>query len=157
MVPTEMDESAVWENMRRGSEQDFTLLYRKYAPVMFRYGCKLSKDRDLIKDCLQLVFFKLWKAKENTTNPASVKNYLLKALRNEVLKNYGSREPVETLPEEYHLSAIAPYESDLIDVQTAEDTRKKIAELMAKLPDRQREVIFLRYYGNLSYQEISVV
>jgi len=150
-----MDESEIWKNFKKGSEQDFTSLYRKYAPVMFRYGCKLSDDRDLIKDCLQRVFFNLWKSRENISNPPSVKNYLFKALRHEVLKSFGSKHLHDILPEDYNYHVEGSYESYLIEVQTAENTKKKISGSLVKLPPRQREVIFLRYYSNLSYEEIS--
>jgi len=150
-----MEESEIWSNFKQGSEKDFTFLYRKYAPVLFKYGCKLSPDRDLVKDCLQLVFFHVWQNREHLSTPVSVKNYLLKALRHEIIKKTHPKEILQDLPDDYHAEVALSYESELISFQSEENTKSKIARLMAQLPARQREVIFLKYYNNLSYEEIA--
>lgn len=152
-----MNEQEVWLKFKKGSEPAFAYLYKVYAPVMFRYGCKLTNDRNLIKDCLQQVFYNMWKGRENLGNPASVRNYLLKAIRTEVFKKSGRENKFKTISNDYDLTVAASYESDLIEEQTSESMRKKISYLLTKLPDRQREVIFLKYYSNLSYKEIAVV
>ncbi|MFD2999387.1 RNA polymerase sigma factor [Pontibacter toksunensis] len=152
-----MTELELWINFKNGSEGDFTLLYREYAPTMFRYGSKLSKDRELVKDAIQQVFFTLWKSKENISTPLSVKNYLLKALRCEIIKKLTRGITHEALPEEYCFESATSYEADLIALQTSEHNRERLASVLAQLPDRQREVIFLKYYSNLKYEEISAV
>ncbi|MBF9254484.1 sigma-70 family RNA polymerase sigma factor [Pontibacter sp. 172403-2] len=152
-----MNEQEIWRNFKEGCETSFLLLYREHAPVMYRYGCKLSKDKDLVKDCLQQVYFNLWKNKENLGNPAHTRNYLLKALRLEIIKKSDTKNSPESLPENYHFLTISSCESDLIDLQTDEINQKKIGALLSQLPARQREVIFLKYYMNLSPKEISVV
>ncbi|GAB3539395.1 sigma-70 family RNA polymerase sigma factor [Pontibacter brevis] len=152
-----MNEPELWINFKNGSEADFTLLYRKYAPIMFRYGSKLSKDRELLKDAIQQVFFTLWKSRENIATPPSIENYLLKAVRCEVIKKLTRGMTHETLPEEYNYEAIASYEADLITLQTSETSHERMKAVLAKLPHRQREVIFLKYYSNLKYEEIASV
>lgn len=152
-----MTEVELWINFKNGSEFDFTLLYREYAPTMFRYGSKLSKDRELVKDAIQQVFYTLWKSKDKISTPSSIKNYLLKALRCEIIKKLTRGVTHETLPEEYCFEAATSYEADLIAFQTNELNRERIAYVLAQLPVRQREVIFLKYYSNLKYEEISAV
>ena len=153
-----VEERLNWTNFKNGSEEDFALLYRKYAPVMLRYGSKITSDREVIKDSLQQVFFNIWRSKENIGSPANVKNYLLKALRCEIIKKLNHRESThESLPDNYHFEAEESYETSLIQLQSSEVTRNKIAALLEKLPPRQREIIFLRYYANLKYDEISAI
>ena len=152
-----MNELELWISFRSGSEADFTLLYKNYAPIMFRYGSKLSKDRELVKDSIQQVFFTLWNSKENISNPPSIKNYLLKSLRCELIKKLSRGMTHETLPEEYCHEATSSYEADLISLQTSETNSKRIASVLAQLPARQREVVFLKYYSNLKYEEIAAV
>ncbi|RIJ42418.1 RNA polymerase sigma factor [Pontibacter oryzae] len=150
-----MEELEVWLRFREGSEADFTLLYKRYAPVMLRYGNKLTTDPDLVKDCIQQVFFQIWKSRENLSNPPSVKNYLLKSFRHELGKKATFKSKHEPLPEDISLGAEASHESELINSQSFELVQKKVHLLLAKLPERQREVIFLKYYTGLQYDEIS--
>jgi RNA polymerase sigma-70 factor (ECF subfamily) len=152
-----MNEHEIWNSFKDGSEASFFLLYKEYASMMFRYGCKLSKDKDMVKDCLQQVFFNLWKGKENLGNPDSIKNYMLKALRCEIIKQSCKKNSFESLPDNYHFLSLSSYESDLIDLQTNEISQKKVEALLVQLPARQKEVLFLKYYMDLNPKEISVV
>lgn len=152
-----MDDLEVWGRFKAGSEADFALLYRTYAPVLLRYGNRITSDKELIRDSLQQVYFTIWKNRERIGNPESVKNYLLKSLRHEIIRKLKVNGQHSSLPEDYHFESEASYESTLISLQTAEHTRQRMAELLSRLPARQREVIFLRYYTNLKYEEISAI
>ncbi|MCJ8164253.1 sigma-70 family RNA polymerase sigma factor [Pontibacter sp. E15-1] len=150
-------ERELWSNFMQGSEADFTLLYHRFAPVLLRYGNRVTKDREMVKDSLQQVFFTLWKSKANLSTPANVTYYLLKAMRSELLKKL-SRQPVhEALPEDYCFELEASYEEDLITEQGSEHTKKRLSAVLEKLPSRQREVVFLKYYANLKYEEIASI
>jgi RNA polymerase sigma-70 factor (ECF subfamily) len=152
-----MNELAVWNGFKAGSEEDFALLYRHFAPVMLRYGGKVTTDKELVRDSLQQVFYTLWKGREKLGDPASVRNYLLKSLRNEIIKKLSRNGQYEPLPDNYQTELADSHETVLINLQTAELTKQRIAELLSKLPARQREVIFLKYYANLKYDEISAI
>ena len=150
-----MNEQLIWSRFKEGSETDYAHLYRLYAPVMFRYGCKLTSDRDMVKDGLQQVFLMLWKGRANLGNPPSVKNYLLKALRCEIFRKTGQKLNHESLPEDYFFEVVSSYETDLIKSESASVIKTRIKAILARLPRRQREVLFLKYYNNLSYPEIA--
>jgi len=152
-----MNEHELWSNFKAGDEASFFLLYKKYASVMYRYGCKLSKDKDLVKDCLQQVFLNLCKGKGNLGNPASIVNYMLKAVRFEIIKQSGRNSNFESLPDDYQFLSINSHESELINLQTSEINKKRVEVLLMQLPDRQKEVLFLKYYMNLNTKEISFV
>jgi len=152
-----MNELAIWNGFKAGSEEDFALLYRHFAPVMLRYGGKVTTDKELVRDSLQQVFYTLWKSREKLGDPPSVRNYLLKSLRNEIIKKLNRNGQYESLPENYHAELADSHETTLINLQTAVHTRQRITELLSKLPARQREVVFLKYYANLNYDEISAI
>jgi RNA polymerase sigma factor (sigma-70 family) len=150
-----MTDTDIWEQFKQGSERDFTFLYQRFAPVLFKYGCRLTNDRDLVKDCLQLVFFNIWQKKEQLTIPASVLNYLLKAIRNEIFKKSKNQHQFTSFTEDTPLEVTDSFETEWIALQSEESQRRKISLLLRKLPLRQQEVIFLKYYKNLSYGEIA--
>ncbi|GGG04367.1 RNA polymerase sigma factor [Pontibacter amylolyticus] len=152
-----MDEQEVWGRYKAGSEDDFSLLYRHFAPIMLRYGNRITTDKELIRDCLQQVFFSLWKSRATVGTPASVQHYLLKAIRNELIKKGKRAKLHDELPENYHFELEDSHEQTMIQLQTAEMTRQRITELLSQLPARQREVIFLKYYANLKYEEIAAI
>lgn len=152
-----MADADIWQQFRQGNEAAFTLLYQEYAPVLFQYGCKLSADRDLVKDCLQLVFLNIWKNKSKLPSPPSVPHYLLKAIRNEIFKKTKAQSRFAPFPEEAALEVTTSFESQWIDLQTEESQHEKIKSGLSRMPARQREVIFLKYYQNLPYEEIAAI
>ncbi|WP_276496392.1 RNA polymerase sigma factor [Pontibacter litorisediminis] len=152
-----MEELEVWNRFRDGSEADFTLLYRRYAPVMLRYGQRLTSDPDLVKDSIQQVFFQVWKSRLNLSTPPNVRNYLLKAFRCELGKKATFNSKHESLSDDAQAGLEASHEAELIKVQSLEIDRQKVHLLLSRLPERQREVIFLKYYTGLQYDEISDV
>lgn len=152
-----MQDQEAWTRFVAGSEDAFTFLYRKYAALLFRYGCKFSPDRDFIKECLQSLFCHLWNNRTHFRQPESVKNYLFKAFRTEVFRLLSQQEKFNQhagyeLPLE-----VASYEADLIQLATSRYQQQRIQRSLSQLPDRQREIIYLKYYGNLSYAEIAAI
>lgn len=152
-----MDELAAWEKFKAGSEKDFSLLYRHFAPILLRYGHRISSDTELIRDSLQQVFYGLWKNRQTLGEPQSVRNYLLKSLRNEIIKKINRSRQHESLPDNYFFESEDSQEQVMIQLQAAELNRQRIAQLLSRLPTRQREAIFLKYYANLKYEEISAI
>jgi RNA polymerase sigma factor (sigma-70 family) len=150
-----MTDADIWERFKQGSEADFTFLYQHFAPQLFKYGCKLTDDRDLVKDSLQLVFFNIWKRKEQLLTPPSVLHYLLKATRNEIFKNTKSQRRFTAFTEDISLEVTSSFETEWISSQAEASLHQKVSLLLGKLPARQQEVIFLKYYKNLSYAEIA--
>ena len=47
---------------------DFTYLYDKHIDNLFAFGSRFSSDREMIKDCIQDVFVKLYTKKDNLDN-----------------------------------------------------------------------------------------
>lgn len=152
-----MDDKAVWDRFKAGNEKDFSYLYQHFAPMMLRYGTRISPDRELVRDCLQQVFLRIWHSRDKLTNPSHVRSYLLKSIRNEIVKKGSRQQQFESLPDNYGFEAEQSHEQVLIQLQAAELTKQRITDLLARLPERQREVIFLKYYANLKYDEIAAI
>ena len=117
------------------------------------YGCKLSNQRELIKDCIQDLFYYLWEHREGLSDTDNIRRYLLTALRRSLLTQ------LKSTAIQYPLLVNSPttpsYETEWIEQQTAEDQLAGLTQSIQTLPDRQREAVFLKYYQNLSTEEIA--
>lgn len=69
---------------QKGSIEAFSQLYDLYANVLFNYGCKLTNDRELLKDCIHDVFIKIYNKREELHNVLNFKSYLFVSLRNKL-------------------------------------------------------------------------
>jgi RNA polymerase sigma factor (sigma-70 family) len=154
-----IDERLTWLNFQAGDKHAYSLLYDTYFKPLYRYGLKISADADLVQDCIQELFIKLWRTKENLAQPLSTKSYLLESLKRTILKELARKQYKiqENLPEDYHFEVCLPHEFRLIDLQVTEERMQQLEKALQKLTKRQRDAIHLKFYGQLSYEEIAEI
>jgi len=150
---------AHWLSLKNGDADALQKLYTLYSNSLYNYGSKFTPDKDLIKECIQELFVNLWTRRTFIGNPADVKNYLFKAFRLSVfkkaalLKKHQVYQEAENYP--FHITLSA--EDELITGEKNEELTKRIEAALGQLTDRQKEAVFLKFYENLSYDEIAVI
>jgi RNA polymerase sigma factor (sigma-70 family) len=122
--------------------------------VLNNYGHKFTKDINLIEDAVHDLFVTLWTNRDNLGNPLSVKNYLYKAIRNILLKKIKSASRIFHLEEDSEsIPFVVSFDHQLISNEEEKRLQQTISGVLNKLPPRQQEIIFLRFYEGLSYEE----
>jgi RNA polymerase sigma-70 factor (ECF subfamily) len=151
------NDSALWTASQQGDQEAFRLLFKTYYPSLFSYGCKLTTDRSLLEDAIQELFSELWTSGFKT-EVRSVKAYLYKSLQYKLFKRPSGKRTY--YPDDDSMLDI-PFtiNRETLLVQAEEDKAKvdRIANAMNQLSNRQREIIYLRFYKNFSYEEISEI
>lgn len=131
----------------------FAEIFRHFAPRVKAFLIKSGADPSLAEECMQDVMATLWrKAHMYDPSRASVATWIFTIARNrkiDLLRRYARPEPEELPwgPEQ------APNPADVIALQ--EDTTR-LAQALATLPDKQRELIKHAYYGDLTHSEIAI-
>ena len=151
------EDQTLWDNFRGGDSVAYADLITKYSKVLFRYGIRFIGDDDLVKDCIQDVFLELWNRRERINSTASVKSYLLKALRLRIFREKAKWNTAQELDNDYCFNIEFNIEERLIDEQTSTENRLKIERVLNSLPKRQKEVLYLRFYEGLDHDKISQV
>lgn len=139
--------------LQQGDVSALEELYRQYHPELYLYALKLTNSQDLAKDAIQDTFVAIWKYRSNIAKAHSMRFYLLQALRNQCLKILKKRRRFLSLGQGSPEMIIQPEELKLKDA--SQETKLKITEALYRLSNRQREIIYLKYYENLDYQEIA--
>jgi len=124
---------------------------------LFIYGTKFKRDDEFVKDCLQDLLFELWKNRETLGSTNYVKSYLFKCVRNKIYRElHKNRWHLQNmqLDDNYFFDVEFSIEHHLIREQTLRETANKFSEALNKLPKRQKEIIYLRFYQNLEITEI---
>lgn len=148
----------LWKSFLEGNDDAYIRLYTMYANKLFTFGMHFSANRELVKDCTQDVFTKLYAERSKLKPVENVKVYLYTAMKN-TLFNLFKKEK-----QHYHIDTIEPVfqidfspETRLIETERLYEQKKKIARMMEIVTPRQREVLFYRYVEELSYEEICVL
>jgi len=151
-------DTLLWHDFTQGSDEALCLIYNTYLQSLFRYGCNLTFDEEMIKDCIHDVFVDLLKYRSALSPTNNIKLYLYKSLKRKIFlalqKNivFGILEP-EKLSFLYRLSS----EDELIDAELDQQRHQIIVKAMSKISPRQKEAIYLKYVSELGYNEISKV
>jgi RNA polymerase sigma-70 factor (ECF subfamily) len=117
-------------------------LYERNGPALLAYALSLLQDRAAAEDVLHHVFMKLLQRKVVITGQPL--HYLYRAVRNTALnyRRLHSRE-VE-LPANGHWLESPP---------GMEETGLALQSALAELPDEQREIMILRVWGQMTFEE----
>lgn len=145
-----------WEALRSGNTQAFEDIFRKFYPVLYNYGMKFSQNDEEIKDCIQSLFLQIWERRSFLGPTTSAKNYLLASLRRLLHKN--SLNPVQSYFQvNPDFQVEFSVESKMIASQTNAENLALVRAAFAKLPARQKEAIFLRFYDNQDFDQIAAI
>ncbi len=146
----------LWAGVRNADKHSYSNLIRRYTNLLFRYGIRFVNDEDFVKDCVQDVFLALWNCRNTISNTASVKSYLFKALRFRIFRERAKWNNY-ALDYDYEFEADFSIEDKLIDEQTSSEMHKKISAALNKLPRRQKEILYLRFYEEMDHDRIAQV
>jgi RNA polymerase sigma factor (sigma-70 family) len=156
IIPASDSDQPLWNAFRNGESYALGMLSKKYYRLLFHYATRFTQDAAFIEDCIQDVFLHLWNRRTNLGDTASIKFYLLKSLRHHLIKKLHKNPFLESL-EEWNtpIGEEEHAESKLIEVESLHLTRQKLHHFLDVMPKRQREALYLRYYEDLSYEQIS--
>lgn len=152
------DETKNWNAFRGGDRHSFSLIYEKYFDALYNYGGKFSRDSEFVEDCIQDLFVKLWQNRDNISETPSVKNYLYKSLRNTIYSRLNKVENLdiddESISELDFNLEISP-EAFVIESENSQQMKVKLERALENLTNRQREAVFLRFFEELTYEEVA--
>lgn len=148
----------LWEKFRLGDEASFGRLTEKFYRPLYNYAMKLTRDDEFSADCIQDLYLELWERRGFLAKPENVKSYLLKATRNKIIKESirlrRFREPEDL---DFIADKDAPVELEIVATESERQKIDHLKKLLGELSKRQQEIIYLRFYQNLEFAEISEV
>ena len=150
----------LWQGLREGNRLALETLYKRHYPALYRYGCKICPSKEAVQDCLQDIFFQLWVKKETLQEVKSVRFYLMKWLKRDLVryltgKNSSQKLVVPIDNEENVTEAVL---EDFFEQKDAQSVQAQlIKRALGELTNKEREVVYLRFFMNLPYEEICLV
>jgi RNA polymerase sigma factor (sigma-70 family) len=151
-----ISDNDLWNAAARGDREAFGQLFRRYYSLLFQYGLKICSDQPTLEDCIQELFVELWQKKPDQ-EIRSVKAYLLQALKFKLYRSFRDKKTVDNIELQGNEPFELSHETFMIDGQDKKEMTKRIADALNQLPPRQKEIIYLKIYKGLSYEEVSQV
>jgi RNA polymerase sigma-70 factor, ECF subfamily len=128
----------------------FELLVRRLEVPAYKLAMLLTKDADLAQEVVQEAFVRAWQSAKTPRDTLGFRRWLYRIIVNLVRDEQRRRR---------RLAAEAP-SIVATDPSTEVDRRFALAELasaFAQLSPRQQQVLYLRFFSDLSYAELAHV
>lgn len=152
-----MDEDLqIWQKFVKGDRAAFEYLVSTYYTALFDYGMKFTTDRNKVKDEIHDLFTTLWDRRTNLREVDQIKPYLLKSIRNRLFKSFRRSEILLDIDDyEDQIFLNDTMEVQIISEESVVETGRKINYILSQLTRRQKEIIHLKFYEDLSNEQIA--
>lgn len=149
----------VWIRFRSGDQAAFSEIYEEFIDSLFAYGSKITRDRELVKDCVQDIFVDLQRLQPNLHHPEYIEFYLFKSLKNAILHKAEENKRTNSLPIEEMVGFDLQFqiEQDVIDPESDRIRTAKLNSILQTLDPQKRELLFLKFSTGLNYVEIGQI
>lgn len=144
---------------KSGSGEAFEELVYRYKNSLYQYIMTMVQDEGAAGDLFQEVFISLFKHADKYEPRGKFKSWLFLTARNRVLNFFRDRDRLSSLDQTdeegnaFLHETLPDGEVSLLDGLAGRETEEEIRRASLELPQRQREMIYLRQY--LSFKEIA--
>ncbi|MCR4773594.1 MAG: sigma-70 family RNA polymerase sigma factor [Prevotella sp.] len=137
---------------------NFSELYDSQIDNLFAFGTRFTADRELIKDCIQDVFIKLFTKRDYLDSVTNIQSYLFISLRNRINDEFRKNSHnIECDLNDNNVKDIIDSDADL-ELQELQSHRiGNMKKYVKFLSPRQQQIIQLYYIEQRKYEDICEV
>jgi RNA polymerase sigma factor (sigma-70 family) len=145
---------------RNGSEAAFESLVDKYKSRVFTTIYMIVKDHGVAEDLLQDVFVKVVQTlnSDRYNEEGKFQPWLMRIAHNLAIDYFRKmkRYPSILMEDGSNLFNTLQFADENVeDLRVKDETHKLVRQLVDELPETQREVLIMRHFMDLSFQEIA--
>jgi RNA polymerase sigma factor (sigma-70 family) len=152
LIILEIEEKFLWQSFLEGNKQSFETIYTHYYNSLYEYGMRRVDNPEQVKDTIQDLFVKLWTNRRNLGPTDNIKYYLLTSLKRRLIDGITT---APASPEEFQMHFSV--ESDYLRRERHGEQAKQLVSALNQLTGRQKEIIYLRFFEELSYEQIAII
>ncbi len=160
----------LWQALRSDDEAALNHLFSDYYNQLFKTGLKLGATAYHIEDAIQLIFIDLWKYRHSLSPIDSFEAYLKCSLKkrlarqaqnqplgaNNDSKSYATMPNTEGVDDSFEKELLVDSYEEIMILQELDSEKKaQIKGALESLTPRQKEIVLLKYFEELSYNEIA--
>jgi len=137
-------------------EKIFKQLVHEYKEPLYWHVRSLVNSHEDTDDLLQEIFIKIWNALPSFRGDAQIFTWVWRIATNEAL-GFLRKQKVRAALQFESLDAKAERIIDNDPWFNGDEAQRKLSKAIAKLPEKQRIVFCMRYFQDLTYEQISEI
>lgn len=150
------ENKVLWTSFLEGDQEAFSILYKKNYTMLYSYGRRLQMDEDQVRDIIHDIFLKLFSNPTIIKATGTIRPFLLVSMRNAFInlrKKAQKQVGTEILDFDFKYTV----ENDFWGKEKHEDVKRKVDHIVKQLTPRQKEIIYLRFLYEMSYEEVAQI
>ena len=152
-----MQDNEIIKLFREGDrERAFTEIVKAYSERLFWYVRRYVSSHDDADDLVQEIFITIWTALPSFRGESQLFTWLYRIATNEAL-NYVRRQKVRAALSFRPIDAEIERKIDEDPWFNGNEAERRLMKSLQKLPLKQRVIFSMRYFEDMSYEEISEV
>jgi RNA polymerase sigma factor (sigma-70 family) len=153
-------DSELISQYRSGNESAFEMLVEKYKSRVYTTIYLIVKDQGVAEDLLQDVFVKVVQTlnSDGYNEEGKFQPWLMRIAHNLAIDYFRKSKRYPTIVMEDGANVFNTLrfaENTIEDQKVKEDTLEMVRQLIEELPETQKQVLIMRHYMDLSFQEIA--
>ena len=142
----------------RGDQEAFRHLVDRYSPRLFNLVGAIVRDRIEVEDVVQETFFKVYRKLSGFQGKSSFYTWLYRVAFNTATDHLKKKKNNRThsIEEFEQIEPTAEMADPSQDLRRNE-LRRRLADSVAELPEKYRNILVLREYEDCSYDEIAEI
>ena len=137
-------------------EQVFNQIVREYSERLFWHVRRMVGSHEDADDLLQEIFLKIWTALPSFRGEAQLYTWVWRIATNETL-NYLRKERVRAALRMQSVDAQMERRIEADPFFNGTEAQRELMKAVSRLPQKQRQVFIMRWWDELSYEEISAI
>jgi RNA polymerase sigma-70 factor (ECF subfamily) len=137
-------------------EKVFHEIVKAYSERLYWHVRRFVLSHEDTDDLLQDIFLKIWTALPTFRGEAQLYTWVYRIATNETL-NFLRRQKVRAALQLRSLDSVLEERVDADPYFNGSAAERALSKAIAHLPDKQRSVFIMRYYEDMSYEEIAAV
>lgn len=150
-------DSELLDSFKNGNQNAFNLIVRKYQKKVYWVIRKMVLDHDDADDITQEVFLKLYRTLSDFRGESKFFTYVYKIAVNFSLNHINKNKKINMRKSDIDNANIRSLDKSADEEINSKERTNILEEAIKSLPEQQRAVFNMRYYDNLTYEEISSI
>ena len=137
-------------------EQVFNQIVKDYSERLYWHVRRMVGSHEDADDLLQDIFLKIWTALPSFRGEAQLYTWVWRIATNETL-NHLRKERVRAALRMQSVDAEMERRIQADPFFNGTEAQRELMKSVARLPEKQRQVFVMRWWDELSYEEISAI
>lgn len=137
---------------------DFQEIYSKYYPLVFAFLLSFTGNRhDLAEELTQETLYQVFLSSSRFQGKCALKTWIFQIAKNVTFKYY-EKNPIHQPIYEVINTCLEPSTEQAVEQEFIQkEASNNLQSAILNLPEKYRDVILYRVYGELSYEQIAQV